>query len=662
MIFRLFVQKNNEWQQLDLPADFNLSLVQNSGFVGAKQSGSFSFSSSLPPTPNNCRILQNAENPQMVVDRKIQLPAKLLYGSSEYYSWYFILREAQNSVYKYELSQTPGNQPRNFYEKKLWQLDFGKLDLPSVPTNTGLWSINLYNNLQLFKYFISPPENPIEIIFGSNFRLPNPVYFEVWINNVMIAKTPTGGTSDAVDYWFNEKDPESRFAIVVKNIINYNIVLSVPKKGTGTINVVAKPSQLINQVSIKIFDHYLSNHIEKGAFIIEHQLINLSFDDVTASINAINQAQQPFKFLTYFNDSYYPSDNIQYEGIVNQYSSDTSLKLNTLADENSLNTYPISPCFSLKFILEKVSELMGFTLIADVFQDKIKAGERYLGDLYLVNNVDLAAQMPGTTIAANTYGKSIIYANFMQDMTIKEFIDAIRSLCLSVEYDYNDKIMTVSPCKSVFESTEVIDISNKLTRFPVADILDKTYYQLSFKGGDNSIISQLDYPTEESIADDGKDYTKIEIGFTPVLNNFDLDQFLITDKNPYIPTVNDTARSVLYIDQKTNRPSQKISFYLGMGHNGLSYVSKSNNNNGVICLSFENQGTLKGLRAVFFQEYLDFLNQTTLWSADINLSELALANFKFAQKYYAYGTTFIVESIAPKLPVKDVSKIKLLSL
>ena len=145
-----------------------------------------------------------------------------------------------------------------------------------------------------------------------------------------------------------------------------------------------------------------------------------------------------------------------------------------------------------------------------------------------------------------------------------------------------------------------------------------------------------------------------------MLNNLDLDEFRLVDLNPYIPTCNDAARTVIYPDQRKNHPTQKLCFYLGNDSNGLSYVAKSDNRNDKMVLSWINQGTLKGLLE-FYRFYLEFLNKTTLWSAEIFLTDIEIAKIKFAQKYYAFGTTFIIESISLKLPIKDKSKVKLLS-
>lgn len=646
MKYRILIFKNNIWQELDLPSDFNLSLILNSGFLGKKQTGSFSFASTLPTTPNNCTILQNVQVPQIVADRNIQYPAKLLNGSTELYSWFFVLRGSNHKAYKYDLIQTPGNQTRNFFEKKLWQLDFGKLELESANKQANLWTIDLYGPSKLYEEFLKPTA----------------IYFEIEINGVVVAKPIVGTQNDeSLQYWYLESDPETRFNMVTKNVTTHFISLNIPKPGIASINVISNSNPIIS-VKIKLYNITITTFINRGTFIAQHNLSNLSFDDISEGLNAITMdiEQYPFRFITYFNDNYYPSDNAQYEGIVNMYAEEGKLYLND--GYTNQVTYAVSPNFSLKFIFEKLAAMMGFTLKAPIFQDKAASGDYFLGDVYLINNVDFSQQLTGTTIPFNVYGKVITFSEYMPDMTAKEFIDAVRTtFCLAIDYDYANSEMNVTMCKDVINSTEVIDISTKLTRFPESESSDKTYYQLSFKDGDTTIISQYEYPTEESIQDDGKDYTKIPLGFTPVVNNFDIDPFLTYNPHPGISTVSDSSRSSIYLEQKNNRPAQKICFALG-GSNASSYtyIYSADNKNDKLCLSFQNQGNLKGLLA-FYQDYLDFLNNTTQWSAEITLNELELANFKFAQKYYAYGTTFLVESLNPKLPVRDDTKVKLLS-
>lgn len=649
MIFQLIIFKDDTYQTLDLPTDFNMGFVLKSGFLGKVQTGSFSMQSSLPATPNNCQILQNAENPQVLVNRNIQYPAKLLFGSSEFYAWYFVLREAQHNGYKFDLIQTPGNQARNFFEKKLWQLDFGKTELQSYQEDSGIWTVDLYGDTAIFKHLLSKKS----------------VYFEIYINGVLTIYPQLVGfiDSDRHRFWdIDQYDAETRFNFEIKND-EYTVVLSRPTPTTGSLNVIAKTGPAITSVTFKMYQYTykkiggIQYIVTKGTLLGLYNLQQLRYDYVSPELYRIskNQNLYPFKFIQYNSDGFYPSDNIQYEGIVNQYV-DGNLRLNRGID---FVTYPISPCFSLGWILDKVAAMMGFELVSDIFQNRTKSGDMYLGELYLLNNCDLSEQLAGTTFPYNTYGKTINYNYFMPDMTVKEFIDAVRSICLSVEYDYQEGKMFVNPCKETFLSGDVIDISQRISRFPECQILDKTYYQLRFKNGDDKIISQFSFPTDDSISDDGNDYTKIEVGFTPALNNIDLDPFLTVDYNPGVPTASETARSTIYPDQKGNHPIQKMCFFKGFDAQGKSIAD---NKNDKICLSFADQGLHRGLLNTFYKEYLEFLNQTFQWTADITLSEMELANFKFAQKYWAYGTIFIPESLSPKLPIKDKMKISLLSL
>ena len=390
MIFQLYIFKDNTWQGLDLPSDFNLGLVQNSGFLGKIQSGSFSFTSTLPTTQNNCTILQNAENPQMVLDRKIQFPAKLLVGSTEYYTWYFVLRRANEKQYSFDLIQTPGNQPRTFYDLKLWQLDFGKLELAGIPKKSGIFSLNLYGDNQIRKLLFSP----------------EPVLFEIWINGQLIAHSPLSGKFvDAKWYWVkNENDTETRFFRATKDT-DYNIIIHEEKKGYGSLNISMLNNKPVNSAIIRIYKSSITFNnqnfnVNKGESLGNFAFEECTYKDVTNELSTIanNQENYPFKFISYNSDNYYPSGNKEYEGIVNQYGiaqnsdPDDPTIVKKLLVNNNLDyvRYAISPCFSLKFILEKIAEMMGFTLVSDVFQNKTVAGVQYLGDLHLINNCDLS--------------------------------------------------------------------------------------------------------------------------------------------------------------------------------------------------------------------------------------------------------------------------------
>ena len=660
---QLFVQKGSQWHEVE--TDFNLSLVLNSEFLGQTQSGSISFPVNCPLTDKNRPFLEGIENPQIVANRRIEYPCKFLVGSQMIENWSFVVREISYRSYRFDLVKTPGNQTRNFYEKKLHQLDFGKTTLSSVQKKSGIWSIDLFPEY--------PPNFYAKVTGGKIMA------FLLYINGQIVCNSPSiENYYDSDNYYQQMKrlaDPYTHInnyfdKTINLNNNNYTVLFNIQEAGKGTLDIILKNSTFaITSASIQVFNWAIGmgtgtnnlpiNRTEKLA---EYVFQELKYNDITDSINTLQDdiGPKPFRFITYFNDSFYPSDDTNYEGIVNQYDSINRLKFNSISNRTA---YPISPCFSLVFILTQVAQMMGYTLESSIFQDYNL--DDYLGEIYLINNVDLAKQLTGTSIPYNVYNEVIEYREFMPDMTVKEFIDAVRTtFALTVDFDYQNERMIVEKMDTLLKSNDFIDISDLVAPYPKADISDKKYYQLALKDGDDNTKLLRSYPRDSEIANSSLNYIKLETGFAPALNGRDLDEFLNNDPFPHIPTVSDAARTPIYKDQANNRPTQKLVFLNALTANNQdgSISTSADNKNEKLILSWRNEDTLKGLYEAFWKSYIEFLNNTTQYSTDIMLDDRQIANWRFSKKYIAYGTVFLAESLQAKLPVQKESQLKLLSL
>jgi hypothetical protein len=666
MIARLFVQKSESWFEMDVSDKLSLSLINNSEFLGAEQSGSFSFTDTLPMTANNRNILGGIENPQSMAERIIEFPAKLLIGSAEINSWYFVLRETGYDGYRYDLIKTPGNQPRNFYERKLHELDFGSLPLTGGSISANIWAINVF-----------PTENPKISTDVEAGIIP---YYELLVNGVIVSKSPDSINPLAPDQYFNTLnkygDPYEHInnwlnKTVNADNLNYQVAFRIDEKGKGYLNLVKiKADYVISSVEFKTYNWYFSGVGEGVIYVsktIKHSytLTLLNYIDVRSAISVLTNAPSsvPFRFITYFNDSFYPSDDADYEGIVNQYSSAYELKLN---DSFNRTTYPISPCFSFSFILQKLAEMMGYTFVSSIFKDANTNEDANLEALFFINNVDLAAQLPGTNLPFNIYPNVIKYADFMPDLTVKGFIDAVRTtFALYVEYDETTGQMIVEKMDSILESDEIVDISDKVGRWPKSDSSEKKYFQLKFKDSDENIKLVRNYPSDLVTKASNLKYTPIEAGFTPALNSRDLDEFLSNDAYPGIPTVNESARTPIYENQFYNRPTQKMTFFLSMPVLNTvtgKYHTKADNKNNQLILSWRDAEGLQGLVSYCYARYLAFLDNTTQWTTDINLTDIEFSKFRYSKKYYAYGTLFLAETLKIKVPVREKGTLAMLSL
>lgn len=670
-MYELYIYKNSLWLELELSRSSNFSFVINSLLFGQKQSGSFSFSSSLDTTSTNCQVLQHSEEPQIIIEELQEYPAMLLYNSQKVYGdWFFVLKEAGRKEYKFDLIQNPANQPKSFYEKKLNQLDFGHILLETTTSGVVLTNIHATNDKRKVKSYFTGQE------FTLNFGMYTPdikvgFFFEILINNILVvASDNTNATTDA-NWWQSTDTLADRFnALMVQKLDkdNYTIVCSIDSLDNYSINVIVNnPLLTIDSVIMKIYnfgsyyDPFGNTHYykTKSTLLETLQFYNCSYPVSTKqTINTLvsNQANYPFKFITYFNDSYYPSDDTFFEGIVNQYNTNGTLKLNNDTERTS---FPISPCFSFQFITEKIAEMMGFTIQSDIF-DIANANEPfYLGDLYLINNCDLGRQLEGTTIPYNIYAATLEYSYFMPELTAKEWIDGLRStFALDITYDYDKMTMNIKRATSIINSNNYQDWSTKVIRFPTKTITERKNYKLAFKNTDDKIKFIDTYPAKNDL-DSSLTYTPLEAAFTPVLNNKDKDSTLLIDSNEGIPSADGSAKTTLYQDQKYNTPEYRMCFYKGAAVGGHTIAD---NNTEKLSLSFADKDQVPGMLKVFFKDYLAFLNKTKQWTAFVDMTEDELLNIDLSAPVIAFDVPFLIETIQPKFPAKDVTQVKLLSL
>lgn len=669
-MYSLYINTAGTWQQLELPQDTDFNFVINSPLFGQKQSGSFAFSASLPTTKTNCLLLQNAHEPQMVTEEQ-EYPAMLFRGNKVIYgTWYFILKEASAKSYKYDLIQNPANQPKRFYDKKLTQLDFGSTPLLGSTAGVQLTNIWATESTKITDYFMGKMYYTVNR--GPNIS-PKKIgfFFEILVNGVVVAE-PIG--NDNYDWWSSYDNLSDRFnALLVIRLAqnpDYTVTCTVDRNNQYSINVIVNNANLtINNVSMKIYNFtsgYQSQSstnktFYRGTLKDTFALYNcyypisshLKIQDIAA-----NQTNYPFRFITYFNDSFYPSDDTFYEGIVNRYDTSTTLKLNS---DLQRTAYPISPCFSLKFITQKLAEMMGFSLDASVFDSANSANQDYLADLYLINNCDLAKQLSGTTIPYNIYADSIVYSYFMPDFTVKEWFDALRATyCLSIDYDYAEMKIVIKKAGAVLSQAITQDLSKKVVKLPVRTLSEKKYYKVTFQGGDDKQLFTDSVPGRNSL-DNSIKYTDLECKFLPVLNAMDLDSTLITNPNEGIPTAEGAAKTVLYLDQAYNVPEMKVAMLKSMSTAAITHTI-SDNYRSNLSLSLKDKGAIKGIFNTFFKEYVEFLNSTEQWTTYLSMNEDELIDLQIGKPVIAYNMGWFIESFQPKFPAKDVTLVKLLKM
>ncbi len=649
-MYRLIIDYLVDPVEVPLAPDFSVNMVLNNSLIGAKQSGSFVFPFSLPISRPLQLKFGFPELPSSTTNRKQAFTTVILKGSLEIFSGFINLRKATHKGYEVDITKTPGNVKKNVWEQKLSEINFGQEILDSSLLSPSFYYLRLdsYNYTEDNQGFL--PWGPI---FSTNepmkiqkiIELAVPL-IKIFINNVQVSShyiaQPIAYYSSYEEFlseemtnWaasFNSelyectikldrfKREKSMFAI---KILNQSTVVTSVRFELWT---ATNPDSNGQQYEIKADEYFLSR---------------LQYQDVSNALIS-TPPNKPYKFVSYNNADFYDSSlNGTYTGIVNEYLNGI-LRVNTYTNPSA---HALSPCFQLKFIFEKLVDEIGYNLI---YTTNIWNAIR--SSIYLFTNVALDKQLDllSELVPFNIYGEVIDFKFFMPDWTIREFFDSFRIINgISLEFNDLQKTLTVKSFKDIINSTDIINIASKVAFAPLCNISDPTNYQLCFANAEQTNDVQKSFPTDDIVNNSDINYQKLETKLKPGVFITDTDT---TQTERGILVHNGKAKSTMF-GQKDERPEPVIMF--------VTADNKAENISTNLNLRWDGD---KGLYLQFLKEYIDFLNNTTQFESEFFMNEMDLYNLKFDQKYFAYGITFLMESLNLKLPLVNKITLKMLSL
>ncbi|MDI9870593.1 hypothetical protein [Flectobacillus roseus] len=645
MNYRLIIDLQNSPIEVALPADFNINMVLNTNLVGLKQNGSFIFRFTLPITKELQQKFGYPEIPSSLTNRKRSFRAVLLSDSNELFRGFLNLRKTTHKNYEVDMTKTPGNISRNLWESKLSELNFGSDTLDTQNTQTGVFvqSLHAYNGEEVFPEF-SPWGNIF--LVGEPRRLQKIMELgrpriKLYVDSVLTA------TLDFLDITTNFSNYEAWITEVVTPLkdkvdpllFDLSIVLDQVKRDKSIMSLTSLNNS-VSTVKIELWkwsksgDDYVDNTLIGK--VEEYTFTRIQYADVSQALRNV-PTEKPYRFIQYVNKEFYDNSlNPSYSGIVNQ-RIDGVLTLNTFTNPSA---YAVSPCFNLRFIFNKLMEILEFTVVNDIWTDDMKR-------LYLFTNVALDKQLETVSdlFPFNIYGNTINYGYFMPDWTVLEFIQSFCNL-FSLSLDFNDitKTVTVKTVKSVMSDNTVNNISSKVAYAPVANMESPKKYQLKFASADQNISVFKNYPTDETVAADTVEYIGIETKLKPAALISDID----TTVTNGLMQLEAKAKSKLF-SQQNERPDPALMFVIDNTAKNVSVT---------FALKWDGAG---GLSSTFHAESLLFLTGAVQWETEIFITERELANWSFSLKNYCYGVVFIPEQLSVKLPITGTSTLKLLS-
>lgn len=405
--------------------------------------------------------------------------------------------DATDMYIQLEMNVAPGNIPLEIWNKKLRTCNWGTETIP----------------------------------VGSLTSVELSEHYKKYDGNVRISHTTTAG---AIDYtkrsfqfhlWYNPNGVLGSVCYVDIKGTPINLGGGSSRIDFEIVDIMAALSLLNNAISaMQLEDNYppISFTYADGVLVYYNDEIdsnyslkikitdfyNITLDFATHSYESVGNyynayaygdiSNRKFALPQLYNADFYSGGDDTY---INKRTTSGGIELNT---EDSPLGNVLMPCLTLRFILEKIMQEIGYTLTGDL------ADDIFLKKAVVVTNIAVGRSVLGTDyfdIFAKTFG----YATLAPDFSIKEFLDYIfDQLGFVPDYDATRKILHTTYVGSVINSNNVAQV-DKLAKERKVRISEAKQVRIKWNDVDEKLTQYQPYPLEE-IAD----AEPIDLYFPPV--------------------------------------------------------------------------------------------------------------------------------------------------
>ena len=433
---------------LDLPPNFNFPFVWESSLFSDEivMNGFSSLPIMLPFTPKNKRLLNYFHKPELSF-KNIQINCELHLANN------FWCKGVLTVNVKGESFDCDFAEITNFSQsadKKLSELftneDVYNLIIPykrwwafnfSVSLGASFYRLDVYVNGTLHRFDsdgVSTLEEQIDQIYDA-LLLDSDI-----TDKFNITRVTGAPTFEEIIYI------EDKVAGIISQTDNYNIVCA-----------------------------WLLNSVAYGDPVdwISHQS-NLIKTALNALLNT-TYPNSPYCFPTIKNQGFYADKNSSYTSnnkLVNSFSEE-SYDLNNYIKKY---VYTLSPQFFLKEILSKIASKFSSGIDGTLFdipdiRERAFVYNNFAIDLICIDGYYLA-NVSGAGDLFNIFSGQIFIKNHLPDATLKEFLNSLKNY-LGVGFFFRNGILSVDTLKSILESSDEVDWTNK--SFRVIDQITGNY-------------------------------------------------------------------------------------------------------------------------------------------------------------------------------------------
>lgn len=381
-----------------------------------------------------------------------------------------------------------------------------------------------------------------------------------------------------------------------------------------------------------------------------------------ASAPADARLQFDYIFFPTYNPLFYKSDDdvvlpeflSNAGGVLNYFYLGTFVGNNDANDASGASrlTYSYVPYPSLLYVIKKVCEFLSLDYYGEVFDNP------YWQRAVIYNTVAIDRLFTnGFGITTNVYQNNINLQNHVPDVTIEEFLGALRTDFFLDHFINTDTgRIEFRFMKSILRDPYYEDWSQNTNPDIEEEVIDQSGFKfLLSRDSDDETFEELQY-TDEII--EGKGEQEINMNIAKVFDAKDYnDELVFNRKDPYAKQVGNSLEDTLNSDPTSdnylweNKFSFRIMFYHGRQPDSLGNLVPfgssdiyNYNESLVGSLSMNWFGTY-GRREQLAKDYIEFFNNTKKLIIKKRMTESELQSFNPQKKYMFYGIKVLIQQI-----------------
>lgn len=370
---------------------FNFTLM-NPIFTASGMKKAFSFSVSVDATPINNKYLKYAN--RLDTSNDVKLDCIIHLANAPFLYGYLKIDSSANESYELTFVDYTTEFINESEIKGIKEVMNETITVVSTPVYFELLLINAPNPIPVNKT-VGVKIN--EKIYSHTVTNPNGESYESAVQNLAYlinADFPNAADGDIIDDSITLSQPidEDLFVVTIENQTGWNSYAW----------------------SLEVANYQHENHLQDWATYLQ----NIKND-------TLGNLKVAFPILR--NDKFYESNN-DYSGVINDYDNVTGYKLNDTAHQEGLWENVIIPYVSLRYIIEKATEYLGYTIDSDFLETFFLCHSKSI-------DFEIIGQLNGNFY--NVFKKEFNLKNFIPDLSIYDLLKEISTTLFVAFFEKN---------------------------------------------------------------------------------------------------------------------------------------------------------------------------------------------------------------------------------